>query len=209
LIIFHHESRSSQRDLGFLTKKFEGITQQLNCLSNDIEKVNGVLDVIKAVAEQTNLLALNAAIEAARAGEQGRGFAVVADEVRSLAVRTQESLVEINTTVSDVITQIHKINGEMKIGVDELSELIDTSNTVSQQIVNNSQILDSSTQSFETNMENITKINDKVQAVNSYINSSEDLSNNNTLLIESMINSFSDMSEQVNVLNQAINRFKV
>ena len=182
------------------------IGEKLDLLTNDIENVNSILDVIKAVAEQTNLLALNAAIEAARAGEQGRGFAVVADEVRNLAVRTQESLDEINTTVSNVIQQIQVINLEMKSGVNDLSELIQTSETVSSQIDSNSKILDASTHSFEENMESISRIYKKV---NDYIKSSEDLSNNNVSLIESMIEQFNRTSIQVNELNTVINRFKV
>ena len=89
------------------------MNERLNHLATEAVQVKSVLNVISEIADQTNLLALNAAIEAARAGEHGRGFAVVADEVRKLAERTQKSLLETNTTVNLIVQSINDISGEM------------------------------------------------------------------------------------------------
>jgi methyl-accepting chemotaxis protein len=95
-VVVHESSQNLYR----LVENIENNGSALDVLSGEVQKIAGVVDVIRSIADQTNLLALNAAIEAARAGEAGRGFAVVADEVRALASRTQHSTHEINGMIS-------------------------------------------------------------------------------------------------------------
>lgn len=105
---------STIKAIGQLSAEVDNVSAAMNQLEAETGRIGGVLDVIKSVAEQTNLLALNAAIEAARAGEQGRGFAVVADEVRALAKRTQESTAEIQQIIEAVQQGAGKAMNAMK-----------------------------------------------------------------------------------------------
>ncbi len=119
---------STVRSIQSLAKNVDDSAQVIRKLENDSNQVGVVLDVIKGIAEQTNLLALNAAIEAARAGEQGRGFAVVADEVRTLASKTQKSTEEIQTTIEQLQSAARSAVQVMSSGTEQAESSVSEAN---------------------------------------------------------------------------------
>lgn len=124
-----------------LSRNIEQASQAIRTVESDSNTIATILDVIRGIAEQTNLLALNAAIEAARAGEQGRGFAVVADEVRSLASKTQDSTTEIQTMIErlqagtlSAVNTMQASTEQAELCVDKAKEAGDALNSISASI---------------------------------------------------------------------------
>ncbi len=192
-----------------LTKNLTSSEQEVAKLVIDSQNIGSVLDVIRSIAEQTNLLALNAAIEAARAGEQGRGFAVVADEVRTLASRTQESTKEIETIVVQLQNRTQNmvsLIADCLVQGQECSQKASAAGDMLSEITDDVTMISGMTSSIATA---IDEQGDGVSAVNQHVIMIRDIAN---LASESSTKNgemSEQLSQQAKLLEQSVRLFKV
>ncbi len=184
------------------------LAQKLNQLSTDAEQVKSVLTVISDIADQTNLLALNAAIEAARAGEHGRGFAVVADEVRKLAERTQKSLVEINATINVIVQSIVNSSEQMSHNSQRIEELAITAQKVDNSLQESFVIINEVTKITGNTVNSYLQTGDKIEIMINKIGEINKISMENSRSVEEIAGAAEHLSKMTENLNHKLGEFR-
>ncbi len=195
------------RDIQNVAQIQQSLSNELQELSSQAQQVKGVLNIIGDIADQTNLLALNAAIEAARAGEHGRGFAVVADEVRKLAERTQESLSQINRTISTIVNAIISTSGKMEKSTDSVLRVSKDSNVVQQIINNSSSLISTAADSVHTSNNNMGNLTAGMHLISEKIDTLNTIASSNTNSIQEITDVAYRLDQSTAEINQKLDKF--
>ncbi len=186
----------------------EELSSKVEQLSRNADDVKSILDIINDIADQTNLLALNAAIEAARAGEHGRGFAVVADEVRNLAGRTQKSLAEINSTIMVIVQEINAVSSQMNLNSQKMERLSDMSKSVQETYEKMSSNLSSVVLDSNQSMDDYAKSGHQIEAMVSDFIEVEKVASKTLADSSDILNIATHVSGTTMNLDKQVNLFK-
>nr|WP_187882899.1 methyl-accepting chemotaxis protein TlpB [Helicobacter pylori] len=186
----------------------EELSSKVEQLSRNADDVKSILDIINDIADQTNLLALNAAIEAARAGEHGRGFAVVADEVRNLAGRTQKSLAEINSTIMVIVQEINDVSSQMNLNSQKMERLSDMSKSVQETYEKMSSNLSSVVSDSNQSMDDYAKSGHQIEAMVSDFAEVEKVASKTLADSSDILNIATHVSGTTINLDKQVNLFK-
>jgi methyl-accepting chemotaxis protein len=184
------------------------LSQKLSNLNSEASQVKHILLVIGDIADQTNLLALNAAIEAARAGEHGRGFAVVADEVRKLAERTQKSLVEINSTINVIVQSIAEATDQMQHNTQAMENVTAISNRVDHDINESVNAMEKTAQLTTQSVKNSTLIAQHVESMLVQIKSLNTISAMNEESMQQLSSIALSIENSAATLHEQLGQFK-
>ncbi|MFY9143494.1 methyl-accepting chemotaxis protein [Sulfuricurvum sp.] len=200
--------QSLREDVSLASESETALASKLEEMSSEAAQVKMILVVISDIADQTNLLALNAAIEAARAGEHGRGFAVVADEVRKLAERTQKSLTEINATINIIVQSINDSSEQMGVNAKNIERLVGVSASVEEVVVETVSAMNHSIESVASNADNSIKIADDSVKLVASISKINDLTASNARSVEEIASAAEHLYGLTDGLKSKLGQFK-